>query len=82
MFGYTDSHVHVHHGPNDPRIPGVTEDTVLRPAGLVLFAFGASWALFAKIAVAAGTFDVPRAAVAMIVAGLLMAAIGKKEQQI
>ena len=81
MFGYTDTHHHVH-SASDPHIPGVTEDTVLRPAGMVLFLFGASWALFAKMAVAAGTFDVPRAAGALIVAGLLMAAIGKKEQQI
>ena len=81
MFGYTDTHAHVH-GPNDPHIPGVTEDTILRPAGIVLFVFGVSWALFGKIAAAAGTLDVPRAAVALIVAGLLMAAIGKKEQQI
>jgi hypothetical protein len=81
MFGYTDSHQHAH-GPDDPHIPGVTEDTILRPAGIVLFVFGASWALFAKMAVAAGTFDLPRAAGALIVAGLLMAAIGKKEQQI
>ena len=81
MFGYTDTHHHLH-GPNDPHIPGVTEDTILRPAGIVLFLFGAFWALFGKIAVAAGTFDVPRAAGALIVAGLLMAAIGKKEQQV
>ena len=81
MFGYTDTHHHMH-GPNDPHIPGVTEDTILRPAGIVLFVFGASWALFAKIAIAAGTFDLPRAAGAMMLVGLLMAAFGKKEQQI
>ena len=81
MFGYTDTHHHVH-SASDPHIPGVTEDTILRPAGMVLFLFGASWALFAKVALYAGTFGLPRAAGAMMLVGLLMAAIGKKEQQI
>jgi hypothetical protein len=77
MFG----HRHAHAGQQS-HIPGVTHDTILRPVGVVLTLFGATWALFAHIAVAAGTLDVPKAAGALIAAGLLMTVIGKAEQQI
>ena len=78
MFRHTHAHAHGGH----EHIPGITEDTILRPAGWVLFFFGVIWAMFAHIAVTEGTYDVPKAAGALIVAGLLMAAFGKKEEQI
>jgi hypothetical protein len=72
-------HLHAH---GEPHIPGVTHDTVLRPAGVVIALFGAAWALFAGMAVTEGDFTEPKAAAALILVGLLMAAIGKREQQI
>jgi hypothetical protein len=77
MFG----HRHAHAG-HEPHIPGVTEDTILRPVGVVLVLFGATWALFAPIAERAGTMDLPHAAFGLIIAGLIMAAIGKRERQV
>jgi hypothetical protein len=76
------SHAHGGHEPHEPHIPGVTEDTVLRPLGSTLVAFGALWAMFAPISIREGVDGLAKAAIAMIVAGLLLAAIGKPEQQI
>lgn len=70
------------HDPGDEHIPGVTHDPVLHPVGTILVIFGAIWAMFAHIAAAAGTYDAPEAAVALILAGLLLRAIGKKARQI
>jgi hypothetical protein len=78
-----DVHRHPHpHGANVPHIPGVTEDPILRPVGILLALFGATWALFAPIAVKAGTMDLPNGALALIGGGLLMAVIGKRERQV
>ena len=73
------THFHAH---GEAHIPGVTHDTVLRPAGVVIALFGAIWALFAGMAVTEGDFSEPKAAGALILVGLLMAVIGKREQQI
>jgi hypothetical protein len=73
------THSHAH---GEPHIPGVTHDTVLRPVRAVLIAFGAAWALFWGMAVSEGDFTEPKAAAALILAGLLLAVIGKREQQI
>jgi hypothetical protein len=75
----THSHAHA---SSEAHIPGVTHDTVLRPVGVVIALFGAAWALFAGMAVGAGNFDEVKAAGALIVVGLLLAAAGKPEQQI
>jgi hypothetical protein len=50
--------------------------------GAVLIAFGAAWALFAGMAVTEGNYAEPKAAAALIVLGLLMSVVGKREQQI
>ena len=81
MFGEGYEHHHVHPA-GEPHIPGVTHDTVLRPVGATLVAFGALWLLFARMAAAAGDFTEVKLSVAMILGGLLLSAIGKREQQI
>ena len=70
------------HARDEARIPGVTHDPVLRPVGVLMIVFGAIWALFWGMAAGAGTFGQPKAAGALIVLGLLLAAVGKSEQQI
>jgi hypothetical protein len=72
-------HAHAH---GEAHIPGVTHDTVLRPVGVVIALFGAAWALFAGMAVTEGNLGEPKAAAALILLGLLMAVVGKREQQI
>ena len=66
----------------ETHIPGVTEDPILRPVGILMVCFGVVWGLFWGMAAEAGTFDQPKAAAALIVVGLLLAVIGKAEQQI
>jgi hypothetical protein len=73
------THSHAH---GEPHIPGVTHDTALRPVGVVIALFGAAWALFWGMAVTEGDYSEPKAAGALILLGLLMAAVGKREQQI
>jgi uncharacterized membrane protein YpjA len=67
---------------HESHIPGVTHDPILRPVGIVLVIVGGLWALFVPVAMRAGTLDLPKAAVLLIVVGLVMAAVGKAEQQI
>jgi hypothetical protein len=75
----THSHAHA---SGEKHIPGVTHDPVLRPVGALMVVVGAIWAVFANMAVAAGTLGQAKAAGALIVLGLLLAAVGKPEQQI
>jgi hypothetical protein len=70
------------HSRGEPHIPGVTHDPVLRPVGAVLIAFGAAWALYWGMAVTEGDLTEPKAAAALILVGLLLALVGKREQQI
>jgi hypothetical protein len=73
------THLHAH---GEAHIPGVTHDPILRPVGAVLIAFGAAWALFWGMAVTEGDYSEPKAAAALVLVGLLMAVVGKREQQI
>jgi hypothetical protein len=73
---------HLAHVGNEAEIIGVTRDPVLRPVGALLVAVGAIWALFWGMAVDAGTFAQPLAAVALIVLGLVAIGVGKVEEQI
>lgn len=73
---------HYAHANSEQEIPGVTRDAVLRPVGTLLVIVGALWALFWGMADQAGTFGQPTAAAALIVLGLLFAAIGKREEEV
>ncbi len=73
----SDHHAHAN---DEQEIPGVTRDPVLRPAGTLLVIVGALWALFWGMADQAGRYGQPLAAAALIVLGLLFAAVGKREE--
>lgn len=81
MFGEGHTLHHVHPS-GEPHIPGVTHDPVLRPVGATLIAFGALWALLGHMAAEAGDFSELKISAAMIVTGLVLAVLGKREQQI
>ena len=71
-----------HDAKSGTEIVGVTRDPVLRPVGSVLVVVGVTWALFAGMAAEAGTFRQPLAALALIVVGVLVAGVGRPEEQI
>jgi hypothetical protein len=64
------------------KIIGVTDDPVLRPVGILMAVVGATWALFAGMALEAGTYHEPLAAVALVALGVLVAGAGKPSEQI
>lgn len=66
---------------NEKEIIGITLDPVLRPVGTLMIVVGAIWAVFWGMAVNAGTFGQPVAAVALIVLGLLATRVGKVEEE-
>lgn len=70
------------HESDEKHVPGVTHDPVLRPVGILMVVIGLLWALFVHMAVEAGTFGQPLAAVSLIALGVLLASVGKKEVQI
>jgi hypothetical protein len=70
------------HSRSGEKIIGVTHDPVLRPVGILVMVVGAMWALFAGMALEAGTFRQPLAAVGLMVLGLLIAGAGKPAEQI
>ena len=67
---------------NEAKILGVTHDPVLRPIGILTAVVGATWALFAGMALEAGTYHEPMAAVGLITLGALMAVAGGHSEQI
>jgi hypothetical protein len=77
----TEAHGGAHNG-HEPHVPGVTHDAVLRPVGTIMMIIGCLWALFIGMAVRAGTFGVPKAAGALILAGVVLFVIGKPSQKI
>jgi hypothetical protein len=70
------------HASSGEKILGITRDPVLRPAGALLIAVGAIWALFWGMAVDAGTFGQPLAAATLIFLGLLAGGLGKQAEQV
>ncbi|HVJ06113.1 MAG TPA: hypothetical protein VM578_10610 [Candidatus Saccharimonadales bacterium] len=55
---------------------------MLRPVGIIMTLVGVVWALFVGMAWEAGTYRQPMAAIALIVAGMLVAGAGKPAEQI
>jgi hypothetical protein len=70
------------HSNGEGKMIGVTRDPVLRPIGILMAVVGATWALFAGMAVEAGTYGQPLAAVGLLALGILLAGAGKPSQQI
>lgn len=70
------------HSHGAEKMIGVTHDPVLRPIGILMAVVGATWALFAGMAVEAGTYGQPLAAVGLLALGILVAGAGKPSQQI
>lgn len=64
------------------QVLGITRDPVLRPAGTLMVVVGTIWALFAGMALQAGTYGQPVAAVALIGLGVLTNRMGKPAEQI
>jgi len=64
------------------KIIGVTDDPVLRPVGILMAVVGAIWALFSGMALEAGTYHEPLAAVGLVALGVLVAGAGKPSEQI
>lgn len=71
-----------HHSQSGEKIIGVTHDPVLRPVGILMAIVGATWALFAGMAVEAGTHGQPLAAVGLMALGIIIAGAGKPAEQI
>jgi hypothetical protein len=61
---------------------GITHDPVLRPVGILMAVVGGTWALFAGMAVEAGTYGQPLAAVGLMALGIILAGAGKPSQQV
>jgi formate-dependent nitrite reductase membrane component NrfD len=61
---------------------GIARDPVLRPVGTLMAIVGVIWALFAGMALEAGTYGQPFASVALIILGVLVAGAGKPSEQI
>ena len=77
-----ENHAHHAHQDSGELLVGITRDPVLRPVGIIMTLVGAVWALFVGMAWEAGTYRQPMAAVALIVAGMLVAGAGKPAEQI
>ena len=71
-----------HHSHGEEKIIGVTHDPVLRPVGILMAVVGATWALFAGMAIDAGTYGQPLAAVGLLALGILVAGAGKPSEQV
>lgn len=71
-----------HHSHSGEKIIGVTHDPVLRPVGILMAVVGATWALFAGMALEAGTYGQPLAAVGLTALGVIIAGTGKPSEQI
>lgn len=71
-----------HDAKSGAEIVGVTRDPVLRPVGAVMVVVGTIWALFWGMAAEAGTLGQPLAAAGLIVVGVLISGVGKREVQI
>ena len=70
------------HAKEEAHIPGVTHDPAFRPVGTIMVIVGSIWALFWGMALDSGTLGETKAAGVLILAGLVLAAVGKPEQQI
>jgi hypothetical protein len=66
----------------EAKIIGVTNDPVLRPIGALMAVVGAIWSLFWGMAVDAGTYHEPLAAVALVALGVVLYTVGKPSEQI
>ncbi len=64
------------------KVLGLTHDAILRPVGILMTVVGATWGLFTGMALEAGTYGQPLAAVGLVVAGLLIASTGKPFESI
>ena len=73
---------HHAHASREEQALGVTHDSALRPIGILMTVIGSTWALFAGMALEAGSYGQPLAAVALIGLGVLFAAAGKPAEQI
>jgi formate-dependent nitrite reductase membrane component NrfD len=71
-----------HHSQGEEKIIGVTHDPVLRPIGILMAVVGATWALFTGMALEAGTYGQPLAAVGLMALGVIIAGTGKPTEQI
>jgi hypothetical protein len=70
------------HSSGDEKMIGITHDPVLRPVGILMAVVGGTWALFAGMAVEAGTYGQPLAAVGLMALGIILAGAGKPSQQV
>ncbi len=71
-----------HHSHDEEKVIGVTHDPVLRPIGILVAVVGAIWALFTGMALEAGTYGQPLAAVGLIALGVIIAGTGNPAEQI
>ena len=71
-----------HHTEGGEKILGVTHDAVLRPVGALMVVVGATWALFSGMAIDAGTYGQPLAAVGLLTLGILVAGAGKPPEEV
>jgi hypothetical protein len=71
-----------HHSHGEEKIIGVTHDPVLRPIGILMVVVGATWALFTGMALEAGTYGQPLAAVGLMALGVIIAGAGNPTEQI
>jgi hypothetical protein len=79
----SESHKHsTSQADGEKTIVGVTRDPVLRPVGILMAVVGVTWALFAGMALEAGTYHQPLAAVGLAALGVLIAGAGKPTEQI
>lgn len=69
----SDHHAHKN---SEVQILGVTRDSALRPIGILMAIVGAIWALFAGMALEAGSYGQPLAALALAGLGVLFAEVG------
>lgn len=70
------------HADGETTTVGVTRDPVLRPIGILTAVVGAIWALFSGMALEAGTYHQPLAAVGLVALGVVIAEAGKPAEQI